>query len=179
MKATRDIPLVLLGALLLSATSLAARQATKGRPTEAPPAESRYEWPAYGGSVEGIRYSRLAQVNRANVGRLAVAWTYDTGEGPGGTQAQPLVAGGVLYTVTPRHNVVALDAATGKQLWKFESGDTGRGANRGVALWSGDGERRIFACVRHWLYALDGATGRPIPTFGAGGRIDLREGLGR
>src|SRR4029079_14158318 len=50
---------------------------------------------------------------------------------------------------------------------------------RGVATWAGDGERRIFAGVQHWLYALDAATGKPIPGFGTGGRVDLREGLGR
>jgi len=143
------------------------------------PPHPSVDWPAYGGGPEGIRHSRLAQIDRGNVSRLEVAWAYDPGEGPGGTQAQPLVADGVLYTVTPRHNVVALDAATGRQLWKFESGVTGRGANRGVASWAGDGGRRIFACVQHWLYALDAATGRPIPGFGTGGRLDLREGLGR
>src|SRR5262249_12031700 len=137
--------------------------------------EDREEWPSYGGGPDGIRYSRLTQINRSNVGQLQVAWTYDTGEGPGGTESQPLVADGVLYSVTPRHNVVALDAATGKPIWRFESGVAGRGANRGVASWAMNGERRIFASVQHWLYALDAATGKPIPSFGTEGRIDLRE----
>src|SRR6185369_6509516 len=74
---------------------------------------------------------------------------------------------------------VALDAATGKPIWKFESGITGRGANRGVAYWTEGGEKRIFAAVTHWVYALDVATGKPIPSFGTNGRIDLHEGLGR
>jgi quinoprotein glucose dehydrogenase len=142
-------------------------------------AENRTEWSGYGGGPDGIRYSTLAQIDRFNVGRLQVAWTYDAGEGPGGTQTQPLVAGGVLYAVTPQHNVVALDAAAGTLIWRFESGITGRGANRGVAYWARGGERRVFASVQHWLYALDGATGKPIQDFGTQGRIDLREGLGR
>src|SRR5688500_10990092 len=111
MKTTTGIPILLLSALLLSSYTLAARQkAPKGEDPGAKGTESRSEWASYGGGPEGIRYSRLTQINRANVGRLAVAWTYDTGEGAGGTQTQPLVAGGVLYAVTPRHNVVALDA---------------------------------------------------------------------
>ncbi len=141
--------------------------------------ESGSEWASYGGSPEGIRYSSLTQIDRTNVGKLEVAWTFDAGEGPGGTQTQPLVAGGLLFAVTPRHNVVALDAATGKQVWRFESGVTGRGANRGVAYWSAGDDRRVFAGVQHWVYALNAATGKPIAGFGAQGRIDLREGLGR
>lgn len=168
-------PAVLFGGLFLAAVVGVALLPAAARP----PAQDRTDWPTYGGSPEGIKYSPLAQINRSNVGRLQVAWTYDPDEGPGGTQDQPLVADGVLYAVTPRHNVVALDAATGKQLWKFESGVTGRGANRGVASWTGGGERRIFASVQHWLYALDAGTGKPIPGFGKEGRVDLREGLGR
>lgn len=165
-------PTAVIGALLPLASVTAALQSS-------PSAEAGQEWPAYGGRADGIRYSPLAQINRDNVGKLEVAWTFDAGEGPGGTQTQPLVANGRLFIVTPRHNLVALDAATGQQLWKFESGVTGRGANRGVAYWSQGGEQRVFTSVQHWLYALDPATGKPIPGFGSGGRIDLREGLGR
>lgn len=136
------------------------------------------EWSAYGGPGSN-RYSPLAQIDRTNVGKLQVAWTFDANEGPGGTQTQPLVVGGSLYIVTPKHNFAALDAATGRQLWRFESGVTGRGANRGLAYWSKGTERRLFVSVQHWLYALDPATGKPIPDFGVQGRIDLREGLGR
>lgn len=174
-KLTERMPALVLGVLLLSSCVLFARQTASARQTT----QNRTEWAGYGGGPDGIRYSSLTQIDRSNVGRLQVAWTYDTGEGPGGTQTQPLVAGGVLYAVTPRHNAVALDAETGKQIWKFESGITGRGANRGVAYWTHRGERRVFASVQHWLYALDAATGKPIPGFGTQGRIDLREGLGR
>lgn len=137
------------------------------------------DWSSYGGVPEGTRYSRLNQVNRENVSKLQVAWTYDCGEGPGGTQCQPLVVNGVLYAVTPEHRVIALDAGSGKPVWKFESGIIARGPNRGVSYWAEGAERRIFAAVTHFVYALDPATGKPIPTFGANGRIDLREGVGR
>lgn len=166
---------VLMGGILLTACACAAIRPVGALQQPA----SGADWPAYGGGPAGIRHSSLAQIDRTNVSRLEVAWSFDAGEGPGGTQTQPLVAGGVLYTVTPRHNVVALDAGTGKQLWRFESGIAGRGANRGLAYWIEGSERRVIASVQNWLYALDAATGKPISSFGSQGRIDLREGLGR
>jgi quinoprotein glucose dehydrogenase len=144
-----------------------------------PAVRGNEDWAGYGGGPAGLRHSPLSQINRSNVAGLQVAWTFDAEEGPGGTQTQPLMAEGVLYTVTPRHNVVALDAATGKKLWKFESGIAGRGANRGLATWGSGPERRVFSAVQNWVYALDAASGKPISEFGSQGRIDLREGLGR
>ena len=111
---------------------------------------------------------------------LRVAWTYDTGE-TGGLQTQPIVAGGTLYGLTPNHKAFALDAATGRHLWTFDSGVQSRGANRGVTFWQGpSGEgARVFVAVDTFVYAVDAATGKPIATFGNGGRIDLRQDLGR
>jgi len=137
------------------------------------------DWPAYGGNPEGTRYSPLRQITRANVARLEVAWSYDTADGAGDPQTQPIVVAGVLYGLTPRHKTIALDAATGKLLWQFNSGVTGRGANRGLVYWASGTDRRIFTAVQSYVYALDASTGKPIPGFGNDGRIDLREGLGR
>lgn len=142
-------------------------------------AAAHRDWPAYGGGPAGIRYSPLKQITRSNVARLRVAWTYDTHDGPGDPQTQPIVVDGVLYGVTPTHKAIALDAATGKLLWTFDSGIRGRGPNRSVVWWSSGGERRLFAAVQSFVYALDPATGRPISSFGAEGRIDLRQNLGR
>jgi glucose dehydrogenase len=145
-------------------------------------ADSRSETvdcPAYGGGPEQIRYSPLKQINRANVSQLSVAWTFDTGDAPGDPQTQPIVVDGVLFGVTPRHNVVALDAATGKLLWRFDSGISARGPNRGLVYWASGADRRIFAAVQSYVYALNAATGNPLTTFGKDGRIDLRENLGR
>src|SRR5580692_11684690 len=136
-------------------------------------------WPSYGGSPADIRYSALKQINRTNVGRLEVAWSYDTADGSGDPQTQPIMVNGVLFGLTPRHKVIALAAATGKLLWKFDSGVNGRGPNRSVVYWSDGAERRIFAAVQSYLYALNAETGRPIATFGDGGRIDLRADLSR
>jgi len=137
------------------------------------------DWPAYGGGPEGVRYSPLKQINRDNVARLHAAWSFDCDDGAGDPQTQPIVVAGVLYGVTPRHKVIALNAATGKLLWQFDSGIVGRGPNRAVTYWSDGTRKRIFAAVQSFVYALDARTGKPIESFGVHGRIDLRDGLGR
>jgi quinoprotein glucose dehydrogenase len=136
------------------------------------------EWPVYGGQLAQDHYSPLAQINRANVKNLEVAWTFDTGE-IGGFQSSPIIVGGTLYSYTPSQKVIALDAATGKLLWKFDSGIAGTQPARGLACWSDGTDTRILAGVMNFLYALDAKTGKPIPSFGENGKIDLREGLGR
>ncbi len=135
------------------------------------------DWAVYGG-VAGDHYSKLAQINRETVTKLTVAWTFDTGE-EGGLQSSPLIVDGVLYALTPSQKVFALDAATGRLLWKFEPGIKGTQPNRGLAYWSSGQDKRIFSGAMHFLYALDARTGSPIESFGSHGRIDLREGLGR
>jgi glucose dehydrogenase len=132
----------------------------------------------YGGGSEQTRYSALAQIDRTNVARLEVAWTYDTGE-IGAMQTQPVVVADVLYGITPTHKAFAVNAATGVHLWTFDSGIRGSGANRGVMYWTDGSERRVFAAVSSFIYAVDAATGKGIESFGTGGRIDLRENLGR
>ena len=133
---------------------------------------------SYGGGPAQIRYSPLTQINRDNVKSLEVAWTYDTGE-PGAMQTQPVVVDDVLYGYTPTHKAFAINAATGAPLWTFDPGITGSGPNRAVMYWESGSDRRVFAAVDNFVYALDAATGKPIPGFGRGGRIDLRDDLGR
>jgi quinoprotein glucose dehydrogenase len=142
-------------------------------------AAADHDWPAYGGGPAGIRYSDLKQITRSNVKQLEVAWTYDTADGAGDPQTQPILVDGVLYGLTPRHKTIALDGATGKLLWTFDSGIAGRGPNRSVVYWTDGKAARLFAAVQSYLYALDAHTGKPVPEFGKDGRIDLREGLGR
>lgn len=138
----------------------------------------RQDWPAYGGGPENNHYSSLARINRDNVSRLALAWEFDTGE-PGGLETSPIVVGGVLYGITPTQKVFALNAATGKLLWKFDSGIIGTQPARGLAFWSSGKDKRILVGIMNFLYALDAVTGKPISTFGKAGRIDLRANLGR
>jgi len=126
--------------------------------------------------AQGDHYSPLAQIDRANVHRLQVAWTFDTGE-EGVLEFNPLIVGRVLYAFTQSQKVIALDAATGKLQWKFDSGIRGTQPSRGVAYWSDGQQGRIFAGVMHYLYCLDAATGKAIPSFGENGRVDLRKDL--
>ena len=134
------------------------------------------EWPVYGGQTEGQHYSPLTQINRRNVNKLKVAWTYDTGE-EGILETNPLVIGRVLYAYTPSQKVIALDAVTGKLLWKFDAGAKAEHWARGVSYWTDGQESRIFAGVMNYLYALDPSTGRPVPSFGENGKVDLRKNL--
>jgi quinoprotein glucose dehydrogenase len=138
-------------------------------------AQAQQDWPAYGGH-DGTHYSSLSQINRGNVKNLVVAWKFDTGE-KGGIEASPIIVGKVLYTTTPGRSVIALDAATGKLIWKFKSDLEGRVLARGVSYWTDGHQGRIFAGARNYLYALDATTGKVIPGFGEQGRIDLRIGL--
>lgn len=142
-------------------------------------AQTNTDWPAYGGGSAGTRYSKLRTINTGNITKLKVAWTYETGEGRGDAQTQPIVIDGVLYGVSPKHHIFALNAATGAPVWTFDSGISARGPNRGLTYWTDGSDKRIFAAVQSYLYALNAATGKPIPDFGTEGRIDLREGLGR
>jgi quinoprotein glucose dehydrogenase len=131
------------------------------------------------GGVDNIRYSPLAQINRDNVSRLKVAWTYDSHDAFKGSEMQsnPIVVDGVLYVTTPTLKVVAVNAATGQEVWKFDpSAGAPSGArfrHRGVTVH----RDRVFVTYRSFLWALDKRTGQPIKSFGADGRIDLREGL--
>ena len=100
----------------------------------------------------GIRRSN--RFNRGNVKNSRSAWSYDTGE-KGDTQTQPIVVGRVMYAYTPRHKAIALDAASGRLLWTFDSGIEGTGANRGLMYWRGGRDARVFAAVDNFVYALD------------------------
>ncbi len=141
------------------------------------------DWPIYGGGPGSTRYSSLHQINRQNVKNLKVAWTFDSGDAYPGSEMQcnPLVVKGVLYATTPKVNVIALNAATGKLLWRFDPHQgqkvLGKMRNRGVTYWSDGKQERIFVAVHQYLYCLDAKSGKPVDAFGAFGRIDLRENL--
>jgi quinoprotein glucose dehydrogenase len=138
------------------------------------------QWPVNGGP-DNIRYTTLSQITPANVSKLQLAWTYDAHDAFNGSEMQsnPIVVDGILYATTPKMRVVALDAATGREVWSFDpsqgTSPTRHFRHRGVTLY----KDRVFFTYRNFLYALDRRTGHPIQPFGDDGRIDLRKGLDR
>jgi quinoprotein glucose dehydrogenase len=161
-----------------------------------PAGATQNDWAYYGHDAGGTRYSPLAQINRANVDKLKIAWTFHTGDisdGSGrpkrsGLETTPLLVDGMLYFTTPFNRVFAVNPETGKQLWVYDpmidlAGSYGDGLiNRGVATWldatRAKGKRcrrRIFeTTLDARLIALDGATGDPCADFGNRGQISLR-----
>jgi quinoprotein glucose dehydrogenase len=150
------------------------------------------EWRFYGGDAGGTRYSPLNQINRTNVTSLKRAWTYHTGEMQLGLptapfqasfSCTPLVVNGRMYLSTPSSRVIALDAETGTELWKYDPQEKKPerefNSHRGVAYWedqkSGD-HRILFGTVDGRLIALDADSGKPISAFGKEGAVDLRAG---
>lgn len=163
-------------------------------------ASTETEWRSYGHDPGGMRYSSLDQINRENVAKLKRAWTYHTGETTPSTprpenrrgrsiEATPLVVDGVLYFSTPYNKVIALDAETGKERWRFDTkagreNDPSLLHNRGVAYWEGpasDGsgmdKRILVGTFDGRLMSLDARTGKPAPGFGKDGAINLRQGV--
>lgn len=149
------------------------------------------DWPNVYNDKGGQRYSTLDQVNRDNVSKLTVAWTYHTKDSADGTtiECTPIVIDGVMYITTVRTRVVALEAATGRQLWSFDPYTVlaplkgwmraSGGVNRGVAYWSdpaGGATRIIVGLTDGRLLSLDAKTGRPDEAFGEKGFVDLRAG---
>lgn len=158
-----------MAAVLLAAAPCALFAATTG------------DWPTYGHDKGGQRFSPLDQITPANVGSLAVAWTYHMKTGGEGTrfrgsQATPIVVDGRMFVSTPYGRVVALDPASGRELWVAEIAGAPPSL-RGVEYWAGDAATapRLFFGTRDGrLLALDAATGKPAAGFGAGGAIDLK-----
>lgn len=143
-------------------------------------AKRNADWPVYLGDKAATHYSALDQINKSNVARLKVAWSYDTGD-RGEFQSNALVIDGVLYTASPSRKVIALKAATGKEVWTFDpktvrAGEPGR-RQRGVVYWASGNDRRIFTGSGTYLYALDAATGKLITSFGDNGSIHLGAGV--
>lgn len=151
------------------------------------------DWPAYGHDPGGLQYSPLKQIDNRNVNKLQIAWTYDTrppvaAPAPGtdtpravrnrASEASPLVAGGILYLGTPYSRVVALDPATGKKIWEYESEYAP--STRGLAYWPGDrllAPQVVVGTMSGWLYTLNAKTGKLNPGFGNEGKLNLRPGV--
>ena len=149
-----------------------------------PDAAAMRTWTVSHGDAGARRYSALTQINRSNVKQLREAWTYHSGDGSGNIQCNPIVVDGVLYVPTVGRALVALDAATGKERWKFRPEVPARPglddapARRGLVFWpgeSGAAPRIVFASGK-WIYAVEPKTGKAIADFGTGGRTPLPTG---
>ena len=159
------------------------------------------QWANYGNDPGGRRYSPLSQINIKNVKNLKPAWTYQSGElktyegtniaKKAAFEATPLMVNGVLYFSTPTNRIIAINAATGKELWVYNSGidlkaDYSEVTSRGVSKWidneykPGDPQymRIIAATIDGRLIELNASTGKPVSSFGKNGIIDLKEGVG-
>jgi quinoprotein glucose dehydrogenase len=176
-------------AIVALVCSIAALGAQGPAPPAATPAG---EWRAYHGDNRSLRYAPLDQITRENVGRLQVAWQRDLGAiGPKPefkNEAAPLYVGGTLYmTAGMNRDVLALDPATGEERWRWtlDEGERTakaprRNSGRGVSYWTDGREARIVVVTPGFrLVSLDARTGRPVPSFGADGMVDLKRALGR
>jgi quinoprotein glucose dehydrogenase len=138
---------------------------------------SSEDWAEYLGGADRNHYSTLTQINPANVDQLKVAWEYNLPDS-GQMQVNPIISKGILYGVSSTVQAFALDAATGKEIWRF--GDPLKNwasTSRGVSYWTNGIEKRILYTAGPNLWALDAETGKPIPSFGDQGKIDLHLGL--
>ncbi len=150
------------------------------------------EWTNYGGNKSNNHYSSLKQIDTNNISSLKIAWQYHTGDADEKTQIQvnPLIIDGVLYGVSPKLKLFALDAATGKEQWVFNPAETNsisaKGGGyfsmnvcRGVAFYKkGKDDQRIFYSASGAMYCINALNGKPIVSFGDNGKIDLHQNLG-
>ena len=142
------------------------------------------DWVEYNGDGARSHFSALKQITKANVQNLQVAWTYSSVGADSvlkGTQMQcnPIIVDGILYGVSAKTQVFALDAATGKELWKTDITDNGGTTSRGITYFT-DGEvKRLFFGAGKWLYAINAESGSLVTRFGDGGRLDLKTGITR
>jgi quinoprotein glucose dehydrogenase len=130
-------------------------------------------WTGYGNGPDNSRYFDSLEIDRSNVGRLEVAWTYPWGD----TESSPVVVDGVIYGRGRSGSLVAVDAETGAELWIRE--DMNGMTRRGMNYWeSADGaDRRLIFAMDSLLQQVDAGTGRSIESFGTNGAVDLRIGI--
>jgi quinoprotein glucose dehydrogenase len=161
------LPFALFAALLVFAGVISWGFAAAGQQN------GNVNWADFGGGPGDPLYSPLDQINRGNVSQLQVAWTYATGDG--GYNFNPLVVDGVMYTAAKNHSLVALDAATGKELWVHPD-IISAGHFHGINYWqSKDGsDRRLIFPYNSHLTEINAKTGDNVTTFGDNGSVDLR-----
>ncbi len=141
-----------------------------------PAAEKAYtQWSNYGGSIDSMQYSALAQVNTTNVTQLKESWFFPVSGDPLHLPFNPLIVDRVMYVSGPHNDVVALDAATGRELWTAANSHA---PERGIAYWENKDrtDQRLVVTTQTGLKEIDARTGAPILTFGNNGTADMRIG---
>jgi quinoprotein glucose dehydrogenase len=141
--------------------------------------EKPKEWTEYLGGPDRNHYSSLQQINVNNVKGLQKIWEFHTNDSSAQMQCNPIIVNGLLYGSTASLEIFALDAATGKQIWRFSASKDSKwySINRGVTYWEEGSDKRILFTQGNWLYALDAKTGSPILSFGENGKVSLSSGL--
>jgi glucose dehydrogenase len=131
-------------------------------------------WDQYGGGADSSQYSSLDQIDKSNVTELEVAWTYETGES---YSFNPIIVEDVMYVLAHNRSVVALDAATGTEMWRHAN--DGQVGARGMNYWESEdrSDRRLLYINAGFLTAIDARAGETVTSFGDDGRVDLRIGL--
>lgn len=140
-------------------------------------------WEVYRGTAAAHQFSDLHQINKQNVHLLEPAWIFNTGDNVERSpmECNPIIIGNVIYLTSAGLDLIALNAESGDPIWRFavEEGGKVTGVNRGVTYFD-DGEGgRIFFSAGFYLYAIHAETGRPLEEFGDGGKIDMRENMGK
>jgi quinoprotein glucose dehydrogenase len=150
-----------------------------------PRPDTMTNWNRSLGDATCSRYSALSQINRKNVKQLALAWIYHSKDGAANIQCNPIIVGNVMFAPTAGNHIVALNAETGAEVWRFAPEMPQGGlrledapARRGLVYWPGekDASERILFTVGNWIYALDPKTGAAMQDFGKGGRAYLPTG---
>lgn len=142
------------------------------------PTASGKNWSEYLGGPDRNHYSTLKQLSPSNVKQLEMAWQYHTGD-TGQIQCNPIIVNGVLYGMTATTQPFAVEAATGKEIWRKKSEDVNNlSTSRGLVYWEKGKDKRILYTNGPWLYAVEASTGKPVTSFGEGGRTSLKSGLG-
>ena len=142
--------------------------------------QSHHEWREYLGGPERNHYSALDQINASNVHQLEKAWEYHTNDTSAQNQCNPIIVNGILYATTASVEVFALDASTGKEIWRYRNARDTQwfSKSRGVVYWEDGNDKRILFSAGSHLYALDATKGSLIESFGDSGYVDLKKGLG-
>lgn len=144
-------------------------------------------WASYQGGPSRNQFKSFDEINIDNINQLEKVWEYASNGGDktlNQIQCNPLIIDGTLYGTSPGLKLFALNAASGEELWTFNPSEFvneqyGTGVNRGVSYWTDGNTKRILYTVGPNLIAIDGNSGKPITTFGKGGIVNLKKGLGR